>query len=135
MSRDESVSCDSLEGHSFHSIEDIRFDSTDEVRSRPSWADPKDSRGVSSAEERSLECSAVRVEILRGINNGNHIQYEILVETGINSWTILRRYSDFCYLDDALNKRLETDKSLLPPMPPKKYLGSSTSENFIKERR
>ena len=59
--------------------------------------------------------------------------YLIEVELGGSQWQVRRRYSDFYYVHNLMKKYVKTKE--LPKMPPKKYVGSSTSSAFVEERR
>lgn len=49
-----------------------------------------------------------------------------------NAYFQTRRFSDFVALNDALRRYFPTDK--VPRLPPKTFLGSNTSEEFVRKR-
>ena len=59
--------------------------------------------------------------------------YIVGVETGRAQWSVKRRFSDFHYMHSLLKEYVP--KKVLPSLPPKKYIGSSTSSAFVEERR
>ena len=59
--------------------------------------------------------------------------YIIGVETSGAQWNVRRRYSDFYYMHSLL--KVYVTPAQLPKLPPKKYVGSSTSSAFVEERR
>jgi hypothetical protein len=108
----------------------------------PSWASPMSQGredGLRSSERRkSLECTSVTISIpkteyIRSTSSGGHQVYIMNISSGLKSWQIPRRYSDFHYLDVQLGKyMLRKD---IPPFPPKRFIGSSTDRKFVEDRR
>jgi hypothetical protein len=118
---------------------DSNVDPTDETT--PAWADGSTAQIVEEDEQaertysrrRSLECSAVIVNIAGTETSQGHTLYVIQVSSGIKQWEVARRYRDFCYLDKQLRKNFP--KLKVPTLPPKQYLFSSTSAAVVEERR
>ena len=88
MSRSTSTSFDSVE------------DNDDSSLARPSWASPTEysTDGGKLGNLRSLECSSINIEIVETEMTGGHMSYVVMVESGISTWTVNRRYNDFIFL-------------------------------------
>jgi hypothetical protein len=117
------------------STKTLSFDSVDDdFDNRPSWAN----RGALSTDSgkstlRSLECSSINVEITETEVLGRHMSYVVMVESGISTWIVNRRYSDFVFLDKGLIASFPGQN--LPPLPPRRFLGSSTDARFVEDRK
>lgn len=110
-------------------------DSTDLNTRRPSWASPQneDGEGRTYSRRRSLECTSVEVQILGTEQIDDHILYIIEVSSGIKKWTVYRRFRDFYFLDKQLRKCFPKIK--IPPLPAKRFFGSSTDKEFVESRK
>mmetsp|Transcript_23795 Transcript_23795/g.40515 ORF Transcript_23795/g.40515 Transcript_23795/m.40515 type:complete len:1333 (-) Transcript_23795:623-4621(-) len=108
--------------------------------SRPSWSTPV----LPISEEfenkkNSLKLTNIRTTIptanttKKKAGVSAFTTYIIAVETGGAQWNVRRRFSDFYYMHRLL--KVYIPKKNLPRLPPKKYLGSSTSSAFVEERR
>eukprot|EP00981_Chlorochromonas_danica_P014418 scaffold7965_cov159-Ochromonas_danica.AAC.2 len=98
---------------------------------KPSWADSGEDR--TSSRRRSVECSTTRISIPQTEQNQDHTVYVIRVTTPLRAWTIKRRYRDFYYLDRELRKHHPNLR--FPPLPPKRYLRSSSDPEIVDQRR
>jgi hypothetical protein len=111
-----------------------RFDS---MEGKPSWASPElaglEDEERSFSRRRSLECSAIEIQIVDTESTQDHTEYIIRVSCGMRSWIIKRRYKDFYYLDKKL-KGLYPNIHL-PTLPPKTYLKSSTAPEIVDQRK
>jgi hypothetical protein len=101
----------------------------------PSWATPQQLQGIEDGENlgrrrQSVECTALTTRIVetKQLKNssGSYTVYVVEVSSGIKSWSIERRFSDFYHLDQQLRKNNPGIE--FPPLPPKKLFGSSTSK-------
>jgi len=115
---------------------DSNVDPNEEVR--PTWASPSiDDNGRSTSRTfskmRSLECSSVEINIIDTELVEDHTLYILQASSGIKQWEIARRFRDFAYLDKQLRKKFPDLK--IPPLPPKRYLFSSTDPALVEERR
>jgi hypothetical protein len=106
------------------------IDSTDLTRV-PTWANEEDTERESR--RRSLECSAVDVRIVGSELTHGHVSYKIQVTSGIKKWTVYRRFRDFYYLDQRLQKVFPN--IVLPSLPPKRFLKSSSDREVVDERK
>mmetsp|Transcript_3185 Transcript_3185/g.4537 ORF Transcript_3185/g.4537 Transcript_3185/m.4537 type:complete len:1323 (-) Transcript_3185:253-4221(-) len=119
----------------------VSSDSLDESfrPSLPSWAAANRSLFQESSDEaatparrRFLECTSTQVEIVNSELQKGHVIYEIQVSCGFRQWAVYRRFRDFFYLDQQLRKYF-TD--VMPVLPPKRFLRSSTDPEFVDERK
>lgn len=111
------------------SVESIIDD--EDVNYKPSWADSGEDR--TSSRRRSVECSTTRISIPHTEQNQDHTEYVIRVTTALRAWTIKRRYRDFYYLDRELRKHHPNLR--FPPLPPKRYLRSSSDPEIVDQRK
>lgn len=107
---------------------------------RPSWASPEfaldddeEEKPRSASRKRSLECSAIEIQIYDTEITPDHTNYLIRVSSGIRTWAIKRRYKDFYYLDRQLRKNFPMLK--FPTLPPKRYLRSSNDKDVVDQRK
>jgi hypothetical protein len=105
---------------------------------QPSWASPDfvfpdDSEDRSYSRRRSIECSAVEIQIVDTEINQDHTVYLIKASCGLKKWYIKRRYKDFHFLDKQLRNFFPTID--FPSLPPKLYLRSSNDPTIVNERR
>lgn len=110
----------------------------DEDNSSPTWAAPEyafaaESEDRSYSRRRSIECAAVRVEIVDTEINQDHTDYLIKATCGARTWVTKRRYKDFDYLDKQLKKFQPSE--LFPSLPPKRYLRSSNDPTIVDKRK
>lgn len=82
---------------------------------------------------RSMECSAIEIEIIETQVNQDHTVYVINVTCGMRNWTVKRRYKDFDYLDRKLRKFLPA--VTMPSLPPKSYWRSSSNPSVVEQRK
>lgn len=109
---------------------------------RPSWASPQQMQGMEDGEfidrrKMRMECVAVEISIegTKNITNkgSTHTVYVIHVSPGIKSWFVDRRYSDFIYLNQQLQKYLPA--VTFPPLPKKTIFSSGNSTRVVEERK
>lgn len=114
------------------SMESMGDDQTGRV---PSWASPPfdESEERTQSRRRSLECTAVEVQIVNTEITQDHTNYIIKVSSGIRNWLIKRRYKDFYYLDKQLRKSFPVLQ--FPTLPPKRYLRSSNDPDIVDQRK
>jgi hypothetical protein len=118
----------------------LSMDST--TNERPDWAGSpcpdEDERPSmrSYSRVRSLECSRLEISIIGSELTDGHTLYIIQLSSGIKQWEVGRRFRDFCFLDKQLRKNFSAEvNAKLPPLPPKRYLFSSTDPATVEERR
>eukprot|EP01031_Cornospumella_fuschlensis_P038095 gene38095-46290_t len=99
---------------------------------KPSWASP-DMDDRSYSRRRSIECSATRISIVDTEVISDHTSYLIKVQSALRTWVIKRRYRDFYYLDKELRKYYPQIN--FPPLPPKRYLRSSSDPQIVDQRK
>jgi hypothetical protein len=80
---------------------------------QPSWASPDfvfpdDSEDRSYSRRRSIECSAVEIQIVDTEINQDHTVYLIKASCGLKKWYIKRRYKDVHFLDQGKDVLLLT---------------------------
>ncbi|OQS03950.1 hypothetical protein THRCLA_21020 [Thraustotheca clavata] len=51
------------------------------------------------------------------------------------TWKTARRYREFCAIDVLLREKYPHLSATLPPLPSKKYLGSSLASDFVEKRQ
>ena len=114
----------------------------DVLYDKPEWASPQHLQGMEdghSLERRKsrMECIAVQIRIdstkTVTLKSSSHTLYCIHVSPGINSWLIERRYSDFVYLNQQIQKHHPS--LTLPPLPKKTIFTSATSSRVVDERK
>lgn len=111
----------------------VSYDSVDDyTEERPSWASPVAPEDP-EPNLRSLECASISVQIINTELVSGHIVYSILVESGISTWTVARRYRDFGYLANIFKENFASEH-VLPALPPKRIFGS-TEADFVGERK
>jgi hypothetical protein len=82
---------------------------------------------------RSMECSAIELQIIDTEVNQDHTVYVIKVSCGVRDWLVKRRYKDFDYLDRKLRKFLPA--VTMPSLPPKSYWRSSNNPSIVEQRK
>jgi hypothetical protein len=82
---------------------------------------------------RSMECSAIELQIIDTEVNQDHTVYLIKISCGVRDWLVKRRYKDFDYLDRKLRKFLPA--VTMPSLPPKSYWRSSNNPSIVEQRK
>jgi hypothetical protein len=118
---------------------DYSFEEDRRSNDLPEWVNPL-LKGIEDAEllgqrRKSIECSSITVKFI-GSNvikeKSPYVLYHILLNSGVSSWEIKRRYTDFVYLHQQLKKTIPENK--IPQLPPKKFIGSQLDSVFIEQR-
>jgi hypothetical protein len=114
----------------------------DEDAPRPSWASPQQLQGLEdgdSVDRRKSRMECVLVEIsIEGAKNitskgSTYTVYVIHVSPGIKSWFVERRFSDFIYLNQQLQRY--HPHLTFPPLPKKTVFASGSSARVVEERK
>jgi hypothetical protein len=88
-----------------------------------------------SSRRHTLECPTINIKIVdTKLMAEGHVMYAIQVSSSTKKWTVHKRYSDFTLLDKNLRNYFPEMKHN-PPLPPKRYFGSSIGGEFVNTRK